>query len=437
MSAPGLDAPALERLWREARRARERRGAAGDAVVRLARLRADEAAAIDGLPWPGRSHVVLPGDDLRRPLSRLEAAVREAGDELLAVLERHGGPVRDLPAERRAAKAARSDLFASLDEIVEADGREPLREWLEHVRRHGLLATGDGARARAALAAVAGLPTHETVDRAVFAARTCAGDSHALDSGTALERMLRGILQWLDDSEANELGALEVRRLYERFGIELDPTSATVLTIGLPGEPDSACGRLLMAASGAPLVLTYGQLRDAPPRWPRGLAVFVCENPSVVHHAYQRLGRRCAPLVCTAGWPGSAVQLLLASLRGAGATLAHHADFDREGVAMHRHLADGYGARPWRFGSPEYRAAAAGRTLPPLGGQNRDPSNDPLGRAMDELDVQVVEELVLDELLADLDQVRPRPSASACRDEGTQPRSWGTVRFGETGPHPR
>ncbi|HWC27459.1 MAG TPA: TIGR02679 family protein [Solirubrobacteraceae bacterium] len=392
-----LDEPALQRLWSQARRAWQRRGAAGDATIHIARLGHVEAAAIAGLPWPGRHRPVLPGDDLRRPLSHLEAALREIGEELLAVLERHGGPVEDPRAERRAARAARADLFESLEQMIDASGHPELHAWLAGAR----LRPGDEARARLALSVVVGLPSAETVDRAALAARRCSGDSHALDPGTALERLVRRLLQQLDGCPDADLGALEVRRLYERFGVEPDPTSSVVLTLGLPGEPGSVCGRVLTASAGRHAVLSYGLLRDEPPRWPGGLRVFVCENPTVVHAAERALGGSCAPLVCTAGWPGSAAQLLLASLRDSGAQLLHHADFDDDGIAMHDHLARTYGAVPWRFDAAAYGAAAA-RAGPRAGAREPRLAAAGLAATHAQLGIRVVEELLLDELLRDL-----------------------------------
>ena len=393
-----LDAPAFDRLWSEARRAWQRRGASGNAVVRVARLRRDEAAAIDGLPWPGRHLPIVAGADLRRPLAHLEGALREIGEELLAVLECHDGPVADLRADRRAAKAARADLFESLEQMVDASGHPELRVWLTGAR----LRPEDEPRARVALSIVAGLPAFERVDRATLAARACNGDSHALDPGTALERLVRRLLQHIDGCPDAELGALAVRRLYERFGLEPDPTSSVVLTLGLPGGHASAAGRVLAASTGHHAVLSYGLLRDDPPRWPDALAVFVCENPAVVHAAERALGAACAPLVCTAGWPGSAAQLLLESLRNAGARLCHHADFDPDGIAMHAHLTHTYGAEPWRFDAPTYLAEVA--THRP--DAHRPPSTsggaEDLRAAHDRVGLQVVEELVLLELMEDL-----------------------------------
>jgi uncharacterized protein (TIGR02679 family) len=213
--------------------------------------------------------------------------------------------------------------------------------------------------------------------------------------------MVRRLLQQIDGCPDAELGALELRRLYERFGVEPDPTSSVVLTLGLPGVPGSACGGVLAASAGHHAVLSYGLLRDDAPRWPSGLRVFVCENPAVVHAAERALGSSCAPLVCTAGWPGSAAQLLLSSLRDSGAQLRHHADFDRDGVAMHGHLVRTYGAVPWRFDVAAYRAAVGACDMPAT--RERQPAGiDDLAAAHAQVGVRVVEELLLDVLLGDL-----------------------------------
>lgn len=394
----GLPEPGFDRLWTATREAWQRRGPSGDARIRLSDLTVQEVHAIDGLLWTGRRLVV--GGKLSCSLSSLEAALLERGEQLLAVLAAHDGPVADVRAERRAARAAHVDLIDSLSQQIDVFDKPVLHDWLAAAR----LRPDDELRASVAVTVVGQLPVDPRVSRSVFAARVCAGDSHALDPGTALERIVRKMLQWVDGCPDAELGTLAARRLWERFGVEPDPTSSTVLTLGLPGEPGSACGRILAASQGCHAVLSYGLLGDEPPQWSEGLEVFVCENPSVVHTAERRLGARCAPLVCTAGWPGSAVQLLLTSLRDAGARLHHHADFDIDGLAMHEHVAAAYGAGPWRFDAGAYRAAVdtLPDQLPPLA-----PTNAPgaLGDAFRELRVQVVEELVLEELLIDLEAV--------------------------------
>lgn len=398
-----LQAPGFDRLWRETRRKWQRRGPAGGARVELNDLTQEEVHALDGLPRPGRYRPLVPGGRFRIELTDLEAALAEHGETLTSVLERHGGPVADVAVERRAARAARTELLDSLAQLVDALGHPELRDWLASSPRVSL---EDGDRLRLALT-IAGqlLAGIEPVDRAVFAARACAGDSHALDPGTALEHQVRRLLQHVDGCADADLSALGTRRLYERFGVHPDLTASTVLTLGLPGDERTACGRLLAACPGHATVLPYGLLRDDPPSWTTGLEVFVCENPSVVHTAQRELGRRCAPLVCTAGWPGSAAQLLLGSARDAGVTLRHHADFDAEGLGMHEMLRTKYGASAWRFGAAEYRAAVttAAGPLPPI---RLGSADGELGAAMLERKVQVVEELVIDHLMADLRKPR-------------------------------
>jgi hypothetical protein len=77
---------------------------------------------------------VLPGSDLRRALSQLEAALRETGEELLGVLERRGGTIEDPRAECRAARAARTDLFETLEQFIDASGHPELRDGLAVAR---------------------------------------------------------------------------------------------------------------------------------------------------------------------------------------------------------------------------------------------------------------------------------------------------------------
>ena len=85
-----------------------------------------------------------------------------------------------------------------------------------------------------------------------------------------------------------------------------------------------------------------------------GQQVFVCENPSVVEAAADRLGPRCAPLVCTYGKPSLAALRLLGALDACGARLRVRADQDEAGrsivAGIRRHCP---AATPWRYGAGE------------------------------------------------------------------------------------
>ncbi len=107
--------PALERLWRAAHASREQRGAAGDARIALPTITAEEAFALDGLPWPGRTRTVFAGATFKTTLSRLETAITAAGGDLDAILtDAVGTAPRDLPAESRAQRDRRMAFGAWL-----------------------------------------------------------------------------------------------------------------------------------------------------------------------------------------------------------------------------------------------------------------------------------------------------------------------------------
>jgi uncharacterized protein (TIGR02679 family) len=85
----------------------------------------------------------------------------------------------------------------------------------------------------------------------------------------------------------------------------------------------------------------------------------VFENPSVLAMALARFGRRCPPIVITAGWPNSAAIALLSQLACADVRLHYHGDFDGEGLRIAAAVAARTGAVPWRMTSADYLAAVA------------------------------------------------------------------------------
>jgi uncharacterized protein (TIGR02679 family) len=426
-----LDAPALGRLWETARRARERRGAEGDAHITLERVSAAEARELDWLLAPVRRRGVHPRDDVRISLSRLAEAVAAAGDDLYAVLERHGGPLADRPAEARRARAAAQRVWEEIQRHPALAGRPELRDWIERARASGALgAPGRDAQARRrlvfALDVVAALTrpesvegpalsagggdalaqrpagSRERVERSALSAELAGGDPHALDSGRPAELLVRGMLAHMEGVDERRLDPLRARELWAAFGVECDPAAATVLTLGLRARGRSPLARALRAQIGGHFVLTYGQLRTQRPRF-RHSVVHLCENPSVVTGAERELGSACPPLVCLGGWPNAAVQLLCERLRAGGAELCYHGDFDWDGLAIAAHARERLGAVPWRFDAAEYRRVAARRSdLHPLGARPARVPDGELADALQEVGRVVPEELVLEELIADL-----------------------------------
>ena len=129
--------------------------------------------------------------------------------------------------------------------------------------------------------------------------------------------------------------------------------------------------------------------------------MFVCENPSVVAAAADRLGVRCAPLLSTEGQPRTAAHLVLRALRSAGIKLLYHGDLDWPGIAITNLLIQRHGILPWRMSESDYRSAPSGK---PLSGKPVAPSWDrKLLIAMQERGCAVHEEQVMDLLLRDLE----------------------------------
>ncbi len=385
----GFAEPALERLWRAAHASRERRGASGDAHIVLPAVTAEEAFALDGLPWAGRARTVLAGATFKTTLSRLDAAVSAAGADLEAILtDAVGTAPRDLPAEGRAQRERRMAFGAWLADqpVVRADAG--LGDWAAHARRVGTPGPADRTLVATALEVIAGLPRSPTVARSTLAAQMLDGDPHALDSETALGRLCTTLLAWRQGIADQPLDPIGTRELWRAHGVEIDPLSCTVLCLGLAPEGETPLALALRALRGQAVVLTYGQLRTQPLRGPSGDApIFTCENPVVVRAAEHALGAASPPLICTGGWPNAAVLTLLDDLRAAGATIRHHGDRDLAGRKILEYLTERVGAGPWRWDDAH------------------------------PLPVPVPEELVLEALIADLSREGRAPP------EGPTPRT--------------
>lgn len=306
-------------------------------------------------------------------------------------------------AEDRGWRAA----FAPLDAVVES--RPELADWLARIRASGLVRrmTGTFADAEPLLADLAAVLGHLPADGEPlgrFAARV-AGGAHALDDDRSLATLAVGAARVLAGLPEGS-GAEWRREVWAGVGLLRDELSATVLTLGLPGDGRTATGRALGALSeaGQPAVLTLRQLvRDAPTLALAGQVVSVCENPVVVSGAAEGLGRGCPPLVCTSGQPGAAALHLLRLAQRAGASLRYHGDFDWGGVRIGNVLFDRFSLRPWRFDAAAYRAAVERYPGRELTGIPVDAGWDQCLRAsMSSTGLAIEEELVLDDLLDDL-----------------------------------
>jgi uncharacterized protein (TIGR02679 family) len=408
-----VDSERLERLlgaeelrWMVERvRWRLERGRSLDGSVTLAGARPEQRAAVHRLlgrrPGPGSAVTVsLPAVD--QMLRRSGVSPGGLADAVVALT----GPVVDLPAATAAVEAAWERAVDPLAHAVAA--RPELASWLQRLLSTGQLrrvARSPDAAAcvcRQLAVAISRWPAGG-VPLGRFAAEVAGGDSHALDDDRPLGTLALSAACAMGGLPAGS-GAAWRRDVWASVGVLRDELSSTVLTLGLPGDAATATGRALGAwrDAGQPVVLILRQIVRDPPRIAIP-TVHVCENPVVVAAAADRLRGRCAPLVCTAGQPGTAAIRLLTLLSDCGAALRFHGDFDWGGLRIGNVLAKWLPVGPWRYGAADYRrlvTAGLGRELagkPVVARWDLE-----LTGAMARARVRVDEELVLDDLLADL-----------------------------------
>jgi uncharacterized protein (TIGR02679 family) len=385
-------------------------GAPALTVTLLGLTEAERRAAADLHGWP-----TVPAGRVRISLPKLDALLRQSavGAGLIEVLEAVGGPLADRRAEREAEVRREEQLWAQAAGHPAVQARPDLHPWLEELRRRGLvlrLARASRLDAavllRQALEVVARIPARGA-PLSVLAAEST-GDAHALDPGCPLAALVLRAAARLARWPKVPSGATARRRLWAEVGVLCDPLSANVLVLGLrPTGADRLSRHVRESAdAGEPRRLTLRELAA----WPVAIAsapVFVCENPVVVAAAADRLGPRCAPLVCVEGVPSTAALHLLRNLELEGAHLSFHADFDWAGLRIGNLLsAQMTAAVPWRFTARDYQAALAlalaSEPAPLKGSPVRaawDPSLDAALRAEGRA---VFEEQVIESLLGDL-----------------------------------
>jgi uncharacterized protein (TIGR02679 family) len=291
------------------------------------------------------------GDGCCDPCLSEGALGRRAGRRFSTVRARSRRSIRSsraseaLAAERLAWERAFAPLTDLVSRLVHAgaSGGEELAIWLERLHGSGAVKRAEpnpqAAQSLEHLAAVLEALPADGQPLAGFAARV-AGGAHALDEGRPLAALALGAvraLARLAGPGPDESHTEARREAWASVGVLCDELSSVVLALGLPGEQQTASGRILWVAreSGQPLRLTLRQLVRDMPNWAStsrqglsGQTVYICENPAVVAVAADRLGSECAPLVCTNGQPGVATMLLLWALGASGARLVHHSDFD-------------------------------------------------------------------------------------------------------------
>lgn len=196
--------------------------------------------------------------------------------------------------------------------------------------------------------------------RAQLAADTL-GDAHALDTGQATATLVLAAWRQNDaapdpDEPADSPDTLHEERardVWARAGVLVNELARPALFLNMPTHDERP-----VPALGEPSYASLRMLLRSPPVWAVAECdVYICENPNLLAIAADRLGCRCAPLVCTEGMPAAAQRTLLTHLAKAGARLLYHGDFDWGGLRIANHVMRAYGARPWRFGAADYETA--------------------------------------------------------------------------------
>jgi uncharacterized protein (TIGR02679 family) len=349
-----------------------------------------------------------PGNAMAISLEQLEEKLCRAGicPSLREAVELLAGPTINRRAEREAFELRWAELFAAASRRMAK--RPEYARWLTELRAFGLLRRyGIDSAGQLLIQAVEvlerlparGIPLAELGARAT-------GDAHALDPDRPLATLVIraaavfGVERW-DDAESR-------RDAWAALGVLCDELSAPVLVLNVRAAGDSATSRALRlgAEGGEPGYLSTRQLlRAAPVFTPEtvGSTVFICENPSVVAAAANRLGAASQPLVCIDGQPRTAARLLLNQLGSAGVRLRYHGDFDWPGIQIANIILARHRAEPWRMNVMDYRPAATGAlglSGPPVAAS----WDAELMPAMCDVGRAVHEEQVVDDLMTDLGQ---------------------------------
>jgi uncharacterized protein (TIGR02679 family) len=398
-----LDRPELRPIWQKL----HDRLSSGHPVARIRVGPLDETAQASLADLLGLDR--LPGSHPTLALAPLEAAVHEiSGLDVRRVLAELIGPVGDRAAAAQEARGQRDALWDWLYRHEVVTSQPALAEWADHLRSSGMPGAAAPAQTKAHLAAaltVLGALPADGEPLPVLAARLLHGDAHALDDGTRLSSLVLRALSTLYNTPMPE-NAQERRTLWSRAGVTDDELSSTVLLAGIRPLDDGPVGQItrICADAGHATSLTLAQLRATESLTLAADQVHIVENPSLVALALRRFGRSCPPLVCTSGWPNTTAIHLLRLLADQEVELRYHGDFDGEGIRIAAHVLARTSASPWRMTEQDYRAGAA-RVLgagPQPGRLTPAPWDPDLTRAMEELRVTVMEEVVADLLLDDL-----------------------------------
>jgi len=324
-------------------------------------------------------------------------------------------------------KARVQSNWEAIFDLPEASRRDlSLESWLKQIQKSGLLkklSKNDLTQARELLTLAArvlqSLPQNGISLSQLSAQLT--GNSHALDEGSPLSTL---VLKGIPASELppSERASETRRNLWDSQGVVMDDVSAPVLVLNLRALDHSLTGRILnlSAEAGEPVRLTLRQLLKHPPSFSRstlGGCVFVCENPSLVSTMADRLGPKCAPMICLDGQPKTTAHVLLRLLKNeigfpegsGGVQIYYHGDYDWDGLKIGNLMVRSHGVKSWRYSASHYLShlKTLDQRVAPMTRLTGTPVealwDHELGSAMCQAGRFVHEESVLDELMEDLD----------------------------------
>jgi uncharacterized protein (TIGR02679 family) len=355
LAKPAL-APLIQRL-----QDRRRLDRPLDAPLTLSNLTADQRTAIDSFlsRRPSRGNAIT----IRRGEIQRILQAGELCDTLEEALTHLFGPVAN---ERRDRDERRQHWRLVQDSVAAAFVTLPTyHPWLAAQFSTGRLkrmCKNDFERAGQWLFVVAALlhgipwPLPSLAD----VATRLTGDSHALDRDRPLAALCLSAIASQHPPGSNNV--FRRRHLWEWAGVVADELSAPVLVLNLRANAGTLLGDHLntFADAGEPCHLSVRLLRSAGDAAFNGLSgstIFACENPSVVAAAAHRLGARTRPLICTAGQPAAAPQLLISTLRRAGCRILYHGDFDPAGINITNLLIQRFGVDPWRMSAADLATA--------------------------------------------------------------------------------
>ncbi|PSK66848.1 hypothetical protein B0E53_01183 [Micromonospora sp. MH33] len=306
-------------------------------------------------------------------------------------------PLRNRPADLKREAIARDAVLA-----VAHGGRHAsaawYAEWLDSLRRDGTVTriVRNGLPFDDVVRVLDALPAADE-PMPVFADRVL-DDAKALTKGPLRGLVLRAVAAW--HQTALPVDGEQERALWESVGLVPDDLASQVLVLNMPAT-GGLVGRWLTEAAqaGVPMRVTLHQLRLAPLSMTCD-EFYVCENPAVLRAATAILGAQAPPLICTEGVSSVAVHTLMRAARGA--VIRWRNDFDWTGVRLTAAALQRYpNAVAWRMATADYLPAAdTGTAL--LGTPAETPWDESLGESMRRTGRAVMEERLLDRLIADL-----------------------------------